>query len=160
MAKEIILGVCSTGSRLKLAVFDGKNFYCAQRRVFNQEKPLFPMINKLLKGAGLGAVKIFCAVRGPGRFTGIRIGLTLGKVLEALAGVKIYSATLFEIMALQAFESAAFKSWSELCRKPRIAVLMRAFKDEYFCQAFQVTPPPALGRRPVSGQAEIGRAHV
>ena len=107
MAKEIILGVCSTGSRLKLAVFDGKKFYCAQRRVFNQEKPLFPMIKKLLKGAGLRDVKIFCAVRGPGRFTGIRIGLTLGKVLEALAGVKIYSATLFEIMALQAFESAA-----------------------------------------------------
>ncbi|HAF95626.1 MAG: hypothetical protein A2X34_08060 [Elusimicrobia bacterium GWC2_51_8] len=139
MAKEITLGVCSTGSRLKLAVFDGKKFYCAQRRVFNQEKPLFPMINKLLGGAGLGAVKIFCAVRGPGRFTGIRIGLTLGRVLEALAGAKIYSVTLFEVMALQAFESANFKSWAKRRQKTKIAVLMRAFKDEYFCQVFQVT---------------------
>ena len=178
MAKEIILGVCSTGSRLKLAVFDGKKIYCAQRRVFNQEKPLFPMIAKLLKAAGsialaeagrglplrhvgnpmpaqvpykepmafkrppvvsLRDVKTFCAVRGPGRFTGIRIGLTLGRVLEALAGAKIYSATLFEIMALQAFESPAFKNWSENRRKPKIAALMRAFKDEYFCQVFQVT---------------------
>jgi tRNA A37 threonylcarbamoyladenosine modification protein TsaB len=136
MAKEMILGVCSTGSRLKLAVFDGKKLCCAQRRAFNQEKPLFPMINRLLKGAGLGAVGIFCAVRGPGRFTGVRIGLTLGRVLEALAGAKIYSATLFEIMALQAFENAAFKSWAERRRNPRIAVLMRAFKDEYFCQIF------------------------
>ena len=154
MAKEIILGVCSTGSRLKLAVYDGKKFYCAQRRVFNQEKPLFPMINRLLKGAGLGSVRTFCAVRGPGRFTGIRIGLTLGKVLEALAGVKIYAVTLFEIMALQAFESAAFKSRAALCRKPRIAVLMRAFKDEYFCQVFDagagLTPPPGQAAKAAS----------
>ncbi|MCX5784781.1 MAG: hypothetical protein NTX59_03745 [Elusimicrobia bacterium] len=146
MGKEITLGVCSTGSRLKLAVFDGKKFYCAQRRVFNQEKPLFPMIAKLMKGAGLRNVKFFCAVRGPGRFTGIRIGLTLGRVLEALAGAKIYSVTLFEIMALQAFDSPAFKNWSGSRRKPRIAALMRAFKDEYFCQVFDAgkRPVPAL----------------
>jgi len=144
----MILGVCSTGSSLKLAVFDGERFYRAQKRVFNQEKPLFPMINALLEKAGsvkppkaggrspLRRVAAYCAVRGPGRFTGIRIGLTLGMVLEALAGARVYCATLFEIMAFQAFESAAYKKWAAAGVKPRLAVLMRAFKDEYFCQVF------------------------
>ena len=143
MAKKATLGVCSTGSRLKLAASCGETIFSAQKKILNQEKPLFAMLARLLKRAGAGGlanVKIFCAVRGPGRFTGIRIGLTLAKVLGVMTGAKVFSATLFEIMALQAFESEAFKGFRARCKKPLIAALMRAFKDEYFCQVFYAGP--------------------
>jgi tRNA threonylcarbamoyladenosine biosynthesis protein TsaB len=145
MAEKMILGLCTSGSRLKVSVFDGKAFQQAQRKVYNQEKVLFPLIKRLLARAGaeLRGVDLVCAVRGPGRFTGIRIALTLAGALKALAGAKVRTVTLFEILAFQAAGCAHFLGWSK-GRKRRLAVLLHAFKDEYFCQFFSA----AAGGRP------------
>ncbi|HNW43213.1 MAG TPA: hypothetical protein PKI19_01835 [Elusimicrobiales bacterium] len=146
MGKELILGLCTSGSRLKAAVSAGGRFYCAQRKVFNQERVLFGLVRRQLARAGgdLRAVRAVCAARGPGRFTGIRIALTLAGALQALAGAKVYTASLFEILALQAFEH---KDFSRGGRRPaRIAVLLHAFKDEYFCQFFRSGPGVKLPR--------------
>jgi len=131
------LGLCTSGSRLKIAVRAGQRYFQAQKKVFNQEKFIFSLVKSQLKKAGalLRGVKTVCAARGPGRFTGIRISLTLAGALKAMACAKVYTATLFEILALQAFESAHFRSWAA-ARTVRLVVLLHAFKDEYFCQAF------------------------
>jgi len=111
----------------------------AQQKVYNQELVLFALLNRQLKKAGtaLRAVNVVCAARGPGRFTGIRISLTLAGALKALAGAKVYTATLFEILALQAFETPAYRAWAAKNTGGRLAVLLHAFKDEYFCQFFK-----------------------
>lgn len=145
MAKKITLGLCTSGSRLKVAVGRGGTFRQAQRKIYNQERILFPLVKRELAaaGSGLRGVDAVCAARGPGRFTGIRIALTLAGALRALAGAAVYTATLFEVLALQAAQSGSFAAWAGGGKK-RLAVLLHAFKDEYFCQFFTA----AAGARP------------
>jgi len=139
MAEKVILGVCTSGSRLKLAVSARGRVSGVQKKVFNQELALFPMARALLAKAGsdLRSVATVCAARGPGRFTGIRISLTLAGALKALAGAEVRTATLFEILALGAAGTRHFRSWAEETGGSRLAVLVHAFKEEYFCQVFK-----------------------
>ncbi|OGS13486.1 MAG: hypothetical protein A2234_09980 [Elusimicrobia bacterium RIFOXYA2_FULL_58_8] len=139
MAQKIILGLCTSGSRLKLAVSAGSVSYAVQRKIFNQERVMFGLIRRALGrvGGDLRAVKVMCAARGPGRFTGIRIALTLAGTLQALAKTRLYTASVFEILALQAFEHEDFLRQRAGRQISRIAVLLHAFKDEYFCQFFR-----------------------
>ena len=138
MAAKVILGLCTSGSRLKLAASAGGKVFSAQKKVFNQELALFPMARALLARAGsdLRSVNTVCSVRGPGRFTGIRISLTLAGALKAMAGAEVYTATLFEILALGAADTPQFRAWAKATGGARLAVLVHAFKDEYFCQLF------------------------
>lgn len=141
MAEKVKLGLCTSGSRLKIAVAAGGKVFQAQKKIFNQEQALFGLAKRELAkaGADLGTVGTVCAVRGPGRFTGIRISLTLAGALKAMAGAEVYTATLFEILALQAASNKDFRKTG----LGRIAVLLHAFKDEYFCQFFKA----AAGRK-------------
>ena len=138
MAQKVMLGVCTSGSRLKMAVSAGGKVRTAQKKIFNQELELFPMARALLRGSGAGlrSVDTVCAVRGPGRFTGIRISLTLAGALKTMAGAEVRTVTLFEVLALGAAETPHFKAWAA-AGGSRLAALTHAFKDEYFCQLFR-----------------------
>lgn len=154
MAEKVTLGICTSGSRLKLSVAAGGRVFQAQKKVFNQELALFPLVRRLLAraGADLRSVGTVCAVRGPGRFTGIRISLTLAGALKALGGAEVRTATLFEVLVLQARETRHFKLWAAGNKGGRIAALLHAFKDEYFCQFFSLPGTP--GGEPVWLKAE------
>ncbi len=128
-----------------MAVSDGRSFHRAQRKVFNQERELFALVRRELAklGSDLRGVGTVCAARGPGRFTGIRIALTLAGSLQALSGAVVRTATIFEILALQAAGSADYARRAG-SGTAGLAVLLHAFKDEYFLQFFTAAP----GRRP------------
>ncbi len=145
MAQKVTLGVCTSGTRLKLAALAGGRLSQAQRKVFNQELALFPLARRVLAGAdaGLRSVGTVCAVRGPGRFTGIRIALTLAGSLKALAGARVLTVTLFETLACQAASTPHFRRWAAAAPGGRLAVLLHAFKDEFFCQLFRPDLRPA-----------------
>lgn len=143
MAEKVTLGVCTSGSRLKLAALAGGRMRQAQKKVFNQELALFPLLRRVLGGTGLRAVDTVCAVRGPGRFTGIRISLTLAGALKALSGARVRTVTLFETLAAQAAASSHFKKWAATNPGGRLAVLLHAFKDEFFCQFFRADLRPS-----------------
>lgn len=51
------------------------------------------------KNLNITNIKHFCAVTGPGSFTGIRVGLSSIKAFHAGLGAKLYGANLFEIVA-------------------------------------------------------------
>ncbi len=142
MAEKVILGLCTSGARLKMAVAAGDEVFQASKKEFNQERVLFSLARRELAraGADLRRVSVVCAARGPGRFTGIRITLTLAASLKALSGAEVYTATNFEILALQAFECADFRKRAGTSGRNRIAVMLHAFKDEYFCQFFRAGP--------------------
>ncbi len=151
--KEVTLSICTSGGRLKLGLAAGRGHsrpdpaagkvHSLSVREPNQEKRLFLSLDRLLKKAGarLEDVSGVCAVRGPGRFTGIRIGLTLAGSLELLLGCRARGVTVFEVLALAAAPL--------LPAGGKLAVLLHAFKDEYFVQFYRVAPggkvPEALG---------------
>jgi tRNA threonylcarbamoyl adenosine modification protein YeaZ len=150
-----ILGLDTTGSRLKIALMTpdeqssqrqrkakeskrGK-FKSIVKKELNQETLLFPLIDKLLNSCGLKLTDIskICTIRGPGRFTGIRIGLTFARMMNALTGVRVVGLTAFEVLAFQAVHSPDFKLWLKNNDSGLIAVLLHAFKIEYYCQIYK-----------------------
>jgi tRNA threonylcarbamoyl adenosine modification protein YeaZ len=161
MAEKITAGICTSGSRVKLSVLSAAKFYGLSKKALNQEKVLFPMFDRLLGGckARITDISTLCVITGPGRFTGLRVGLTLAAALKTLAGVRVYSSTLFDVLGAQAAASKEFRAWAAGKKAPRIAALLHAFKDEYFCQVFLVGGPAGrLGgktaRRQDKGGAE------
>jgi tRNA threonylcarbamoyladenosine biosynthesis protein TsaB len=142
MAKKekIILGLSTAGSNIKIALKNTSGKFRAKSvKEFNQEKVFFKIIEKLLsfEKAGLKDIGGICVVKGPGRFTGIRISLTFASMMKALTGIKVFTVTAFEVLAFQAFESLGFKKWLIKAKNPKIAVILHAFKKEYFLQVFK-----------------------
>ncbi|MFA6433509.1 MAG: hypothetical protein WCW52_02310 [Elusimicrobiales bacterium] len=189
MAEKLTAGICTSGSRVKLSALAGGRFYNLSKKALNQEKVLFSMFDRLLGGLRPGAaartsgrykpgrpghsagqgksggrlagVGTLCVITGPGRFTGLRVGLTLAGILKTLAGIRVYSSTLFDILAAQAAASKEFRTWAAGKNEPRIVALVHAFKDEYFCQAFQARgagrPCEIKGLAAGSGSSAAGR---
>ncbi|MCR4819992.1 MAG: hypothetical protein K5838_02590 [Elusimicrobiales bacterium] len=143
MEKDISIGLCSSGSRLIVAIEHDGQIKSMRRKLFSQETALFPTVEKLLPpGKDLSSIKEVCALKGPGRFTGIRIALTVAGIMNALSGAEAHSATVFETLACQASESKAFHK--HFPSGGKIAVLMQAFREEYFCAIYYAAVPGSL----------------
>ena len=149
--KKIIIGLSTAGSRVKLAMKNGEGkFRSVSVKKFNQEEILFKTIEKLLsfEKAVIKDIGGICVIKGPGRFTGIRISLTFASIMKVLNDVKVFAVTAFEVFAFQARENAGFKKWAALAKNPKIAVILHAFKKEYFLEVFKSNKtgiPESLG---------------
>ena len=99
MSGKIILGLDTSGPNLLVGVCDGKNTYSLHHRGIKQEQFFLPVVQRALAkiGADLPDVTQVCFVRGPGRFTGLRISLTFASMMQMLNGATVCSATLFEL---------------------------------------------------------------
>ncbi|MDR0645908.1 MAG: tRNA (adenosine(37)-N6)-threonylcarbamoyltransferase complex dimerization subunit type 1 TsaB [Elusimicrobiota bacterium] len=143
--REIILALDSSSVPLVMALGFNGRVYCARKSGVKQEEYLFPLIKKLLDKAGCSFKDIgrFFFIKGPGRFTGIRISLTLASMLKEFAHVEISSASVFDVLICQARQSAAYKKW--LAAHPRgiAAVIMHAFRNEYFARIYDGFSGPA-----------------
>lgn len=150
MEKNVKIGFYTSGSRLIVSVLDGKKFSSARRKVFNQETYLFPLLSKILPAKKtIADIAEVCAIKGPGRFTGIRIGLTAAGSMQALSGVQVFTATVFEVMACQAAESNIFRR--KFPKGALVAIILHAFREEYFCAVYKVVSGkvPKLEKEPV-----------
>jgi tRNA threonylcarbamoyl adenosine modification protein YeaZ len=112
--------------------------YSSRRKGIKQERFFLPVIERVLKKAGceLADVKKIFFVRGPGRFTGIRISLTFASMLQALNGAEVSGATLFEILHKQVTASVSFSKWKKENKTGTVAIVLHAFREEYFLQFF------------------------
>lgn len=138
MAKQVTLALDSSGPTLLAAVQDGAKTYSFHRTGIKQEKFVLPLVERTLAkvGVALPDVSQICLVRGPGRFTGIRISLTLASMLKELNGAAVFGATLFEILHQQVEQSLAFQKWLGINPSGAVAVVLHAFREEYFLQIF------------------------
>lgn len=136
--KQITVAINSSGAPLMVAVSDGVKTHVRRRSGIKQERLLFPALQAGLEklGATLQDVKRVCIIRGPGRFTGIRIALTFASMLRALNKAEVYGATVFELLYMQAVGSRTFTSWKKQHPAGVLAVILHAFRDEYFLQIF------------------------
>ncbi len=74
-----------------------------------QAERLLPMIEETLAAAGLGYGQLDAVgvTRGPGAFTGIRIGLAAARGLSLALGIPAIGITTFEALAVRAPEGCA-----------------------------------------------------
>jgi len=127
--KNLTLLLDSSSVPLTCAITDGKKLFRASRKGIKQENYLFPLIKTLLKkfNAELKDINSCLFVKGPGRFTGIRIGITLASMLKEFAGVKVASLSVFDILKYQVQNSPEYKK-----EYGQIMIILPAFRQEYF----------------------------
>ena len=123
----------STAPLLAVLVSEGK-IYAASKDGIKQEELLFPLLNRLYKKAGkkFKDTKNFFFIKGPGRFTGIRIGVTLASMLSEINGTNIASADIFNVLGPAVLESADFKKWQAKNPEGKAVIILPAFREEYF----------------------------
>ncbi|MBR2082756.1 MAG: tRNA (adenosine(37)-N6)-threonylcarbamoyltransferase complex dimerization subunit type 1 TsaB [Elusimicrobiaceae bacterium] len=138
MSRGITLVMDSSASPLLLALEKDGKIYTARRKGIKQEKLLFPLLRKLLvkAQAELQDISRICIIRGPGRFTGIRIALTFASMLQMLRNTQVYGATLFEVLHSQVTASRDYRAWKKNHPNGALAVVLHAFREEYFLQIF------------------------
>lgn len=136
--KTVTLGIDTSASPLLVAAACGTKTAFRRRSGIKQERLLFPVLQQVLDtvGGALAQVNRVFIVRGPGRFTGIRIALTFASMLKYLNHAEVYGATVFEILRYQVEQSTAFKKWKKINPNGALAVVLHAFRQEYFLQIF------------------------
>jgi tRNA threonylcarbamoyl adenosine modification protein YeaZ len=150
--KEIILALDSSSLPLVMALSYNGRVYGARKSGVKQEEYLFPLIKKLLDKAGcaFGDINRFFFIKGPGRFTGIRISLTLASMLKEFSKVEISSASVFDVLACQTRRSAAYKKWLAANPGGIAAVITHAFRGEYFARIYD-----DIGKAIWTGEEEL-----
>ncbi len=128
----------SSGPTLAVCAFDGEKIVALHHTGIKQEQFVLPLVQRALQktGADLADVKKIFIVRGPGRFTGIRISLTFASMLKYLNGAVVCGATIFDVLRFQAGQSRSFSIWKKANPSGVLAVVLHAFREEYFLQFF------------------------
>lgn len=138
MQSAVTLVLDTSASPLVLAVEKDGRVFTARKKGIKQERLLFPLLHKVLAKAHaqLKDVKQIFIIRGPGRFTGIRIALTFASMMQYLNKAQIKGATVFEVVAHQVRARRNFQTWQKQNPTGVLAVVLHAFREEYFLQFF------------------------
>jgi len=138
MQSAVTLVLDTSASPLTVAVEKDGRVFTARKKGIKQEKLLFPLLQKVLGKipARLQEVKQIFIIRGPGRFTGIRIALTFASMMQYLNKATVKGATVFEVVARQVQSRPYFKKWKQAHPAGALAVVLHAFREEYFLQIF------------------------
>ncbi|NLO90399.1 MAG: tRNA (adenosine(37)-N6)-threonylcarbamoyltransferase complex dimerization subunit type 1 TsaB [Elusimicrobia bacterium] len=137
---EITLVADTSGDPLKMALaVPGVKILFRQGSGRRQEELLLKYLDSMLAVSRLKLEDIgrVVVVRGPGRFTGIRIGLTLASVLKKLSGARACGVTVFEALAFQLMGEKCWRQWLSKNPGGRLAIVVHAFRDEYFAAVFK-----------------------
>ena len=119
-------------------------------RPLHQARRWLPMMEEGLHSAGIwySDVEHYAVCVGPGSFTGVRIGLTAARMLQALQPRTVHAATSLQAMAwgvLQWHTHAQKKQEKQAGKEKRagehdyITVVLNAGKAQGYVQSFRVT---------------------
>jgi tRNA threonylcarbamoyl adenosine modification protein YeaZ len=99
----ITLGIDTSFHYLTLVLFDEEHILASiQKEAFKKQSELVLVeIEQLFLSCGLNpsALEAIVVTDGPGSYTGLRIGLTIAKVLGSLASVKVYTLSSLQVLA-------------------------------------------------------------
>jgi len=117
-----ILAVDSTGETLSVAL----GSVVLKKKAKKADEALLPLIERLLKKAGLGwkDLDAIAAASGPGRFTGIRVGMSFA----AAAGFQLKIPAL----AISRLAAAAGRS-----KAKNVLAALPGWKDEVYSQTYR-----------------------
>jgi tRNA threonylcarbamoyladenosine biosynthesis protein TsaB len=118
-----------TGSPLTSVAFarDGVVLAAGAAERTGSSDSLLGMIDAVLSRAGVapGALEAICALRGPGSFTGLRIGLATALGLHQALGVPVAAMPTLRVLAAASDRRAA-----------RVTAVVDALRGEWFAQVF------------------------
>jgi len=114
-----ILAIDTTGAELSLAVrCDGKILAFARELATPHDETLLPQLRRLMGKAGLvwSDLDAVAAASGPGRFTGIRIGMAFAAVLARRLRIPAFAISRLEALAVRTpgtLVCAALPGWRD-----------------------------------------------
>lgn len=152
--KDRILAIDTAAESCSAALsMDGQLHKRNESSPREHSKLLLPMVDSLLEEAGLKLAELsgIAYIRGPGSFTGLRIGVS---VVQGLA----YAANLptLGLSSLQCLAASALKSYL-VSPKQTLLVMLDARMNEVYWGQYQVAggAPVLLGRERVSSPEKI-----
>jgi len=145
-ASGTIIGIDSSTGACSIAVCRGGAMLAHFREDMTrgQSERLAPMAEAGLAAAGLGFpdLEAIAVTRGPGSFTGLRIGMSFAKGLGQALGIPVFGITGFDAVARAVFATEAAVGHG-------VAVILESRRADLFLQIFTTEgapdgPPVAL----------------
>jgi len=135
-----ILGIDSSTGACSVALRRGADLLAVRREDMTrgQSERLAPMTGEVMQEAGLGfeALDAVAASRGPGSFTGLRIGLAFARGLGQALGVPVLGITGFDAVARAARAAPDYAPGL-------LAVILESRRADLFLQVFSPDGAPA-----------------
>jgi len=137
-APNAILALDAAGRACSAAVWRDQEIAAArhERMSRGQSEVLVPMIEAVMQQAGQSYAELSAVVvtRGPGGFTGIRIGLAAASGIALAAGAPLVAVTCFEAVAA-AVPRPQPNGSSDL--SPTLTVVLDAKRSDVYAQLFR-----------------------
>ena len=123
-----------------------------ERRARGHAEALMPMVAAVMAEAGLdyAALDAIAVTRGPGTFTGVRVGLAAARGLALASATPLIGLTTLEVLAAAASDASP-------CAATLAAIEAR--RGQVYAQRFPDGPPPAALRAEAAA-ALAGRGPV
>ncbi|PIE45524.1 MAG: tRNA (adenosine(37)-N6)-threonylcarbamoyltransferase complex dimerization subunit type 1 TsaB [Gammaproteobacteria bacterium] len=143
MKKQVILGLETCTTVCSVALWNGERlFERVEQEASSQSKTILPMVESVLAEAQLtlSQVDAVACTRGPGSFTGVRIGIGVAKGLAYGQDLPIYPVSPLQSLAYQVIVDMPSVS--------RVSILLDARMGELYTADYQNTSgkPVLLGQ--------------
>lgn len=148
-----------TGSAIvSVAVGERDRFEVLSAPQGRSSRELIAMIDDLLNRAGIkpGDLSGIGAARGPGSFTGLRVGLATALGLHQATGVRAGAASTFEILAAHYFESTGDGA-------TEVVTVIDALRERWYAQPMRLEENrrvKAAGPPGITNHAELARGRL
>jgi len=139
---KVVCAISTHSSKLNIYMSDGYLNFSFSKEILNMEDVLFKEINNMLRNMNkrFRDISTICIVRGPGRFTGIRLSYTFASVLKSISKCKLYGVDVFDLLA--------YKFFINFPKEKNLCVVLRAFKNEYYYCTYKNKSMPVKSINP------------
>lgn len=143
----LILGIDTSMSACSVALISngGTVAHASEEMVRGQSEALAPMIDRVMTGHDYTDLSAVAVTRGPGAFTGLRIGLATARGLALALDKPCLGLSTFEVLSFQAIQNTDVTIPSDGV----LVIAIETKRDDFYIQAIGqdgsfVVPPTAM----------------